>query len=162
MLDDAGPQKHWQKNWPCVTVSPQCKKGKAWSALQLMLLLDHIEKKYKIDRTRVYVSGISMGGFGTWSCLQLAPERFTAAAPICGGGKAEGASKLTGIPIWNFHGDKDTAVPIGRSKEIVDAIRKAEGGKIIFTIYEGGGHDVWTRTYENQLLYDWLFSHGGR
>jgi predicted peptidase len=124
-----------------------------------MLLLDHIEKNYCIDKNRIYITGISMGGFGTWMCLNEAAKRFTAAAPICGGAKPEWAEKLTEIPIWNFHGNKDKVVPFLKSQNIVEAVKKAGGKKIIFTIYEGGEHDVWTRTYDNQLLYDWLFSH---
>jgi predicted peptidase len=100
-----------------------------------------------------------MGGFGTWMCLNESPKRFAAAAPICGGAKPEWAENLTDIPIWNFHGNKDGAVPFFMSQKIVDAIQKANGKKIIFTVYEGGEHNIWTRTYDNQLLYDWLFSH---
>lgn len=154
LLDDAA----FQKNWPCVTVSPQCKADYTWSAPQLMLLLDHIEKKYRIDRTRIYVTGISMGGFGTWSCLHENPKRFAAAAPVCGGARPDRAGSYKSIPIWNFHGDKDRAVPIAHSRAIVQAVRDLGNGRMIFTVYEGAGHDVWTRTYGNQLLYDWLFS----
>jgi predicted peptidase len=149
----------FNKTFPCVTVSPQCKHDFAWSPQQLMLLLDHIEQNYKINKKRICVTGISMGGFGTWMCLNESPKRFAAALPICGGAKPEWAEKLVDIPIWNFHGNKDGAVPFFLSQKIVDAIRKSDGRKIIFTVYEGGGHDVWTRTYDNQLIYDWLFSH---
>jgi predicted peptidase len=157
-----GPPKlldnpEFKKKFPCVTVSPQCKNNFAWSPAQLSLLLDHIEKNYKIDKSRIYVTGISMGGFGTWMCLNEMPKRFAAAAPICGGAKLEWAEKFTEIPIWNFHGNKDGAVPFSMSQKIVEAVKKAGGKKILFTVYEGGGHDVWTQTYNNQLLYDWLF-----
>ena len=145
------------KNFPCVTVSPQCKNGFAWSPAQLMLLLDHIEANYKIDKSRVYVTGLSMGGFGTWMCLNESPQRFAAAAAVCGGAKPEWAEKLINVPIWAFHGDKDTLVTVDRSQNMVDAIRAAGGSKIFFTIYEGVGHDSWTQTYNNQLLYDWMF-----
>lgn len=148
----------FQKRMPCVTISPQCKHNFAWSPAQLMLLLDHIETNYRIDKRRIYVTGISMGGFGTWMCLREVPERFAAAAPICGGAKPDWAETVKNIPIWNFHGDKDGAVPFKLSQDIVDAIRNAGGRKIVFTVYENAGHDVWTRTYDNQLIYDWLFS----
>jgi predicted peptidase len=147
------------KNFPCVTVSPQCKNGFAWSPAQLMLLLDHIEKSYKIDKSRVYVSGLSMGGFGTWMCLQESPKRFAAAAPICGGAKTEWAEKMVDTPIWVFHGDRDAVVSVNLSKNMVEAVRKAGGKRILFTNYEGEGHDSWTRTYNNQLLFDWMFQH---
>jgi predicted peptidase len=145
------------KNFPCVTVSPQCKNGFAWSPAQLMLLLDHVEKNYKIDKSRVYITGLSMGGFGTWMCLNESPQRFAAAAPICGGAKTEWAEKFVSVPIWVFHGDKDPVVSVNLSKTMVAAVRKAGGKKILFTSYEGEGHDSWTRTYNNQLLFDWIF-----
>ncbi|MDR1052857.1 MAG: prolyl oligopeptidase family serine peptidase, partial [Planctomycetaceae bacterium] len=144
----------FNKTFPCIAISPQCKNDFEWSPSQLLLLLDHIEQNYKIDKRRIYVTGISMGGFGTWMCLNASPERFAAAAPICGGAKPEWAKKLVAIPIWSFHGDSDKAVPFSMSQKIVEAIREANGKKIIFTSYEGGGHDVWTQTYNNQLLFD--------
>jgi len=145
------------KNFPCITVSPQCKNGFTWSPAQLMLLLDHIEKNYKVDKNRVYITGLSMGGFGTWMCLNESPQRFAAAAPICGGAKPEWAERLVDVPIWTFHGDQDFLVTLNRSQTIVDAIRAAGGRKVFFTIYKGVGHDSWTQTYNNQLLYDWMF-----
>jgi len=142
---------------PCVVVSPQCKNGFAWSPAQLMLLLDHIEKNYKIDKSRIYITGLSMGGFGTWMCLNESPKRFAAAAPVCGGAKLDWAEKLTDVPIWAFHGDQDSVVTLDRTQNMVDAIRKAGGKKVILTVYEGVGHDSWTQTYNSQMLYDWLF-----
>lgn len=145
------------KKFPCIAVSPQCKNGFAWSPAQLMLLLDHIEKNYKIDKNRVYVTGLSMGGFGTWMCLNESPKRFAAASPICGGAKMEWAEKLMETPIWTFHGDADPVVTINLTKNMVETIKKQGGKKIIFTVYEKVGHDSWTQTYDNPLLYDWLF-----
>ena len=145
------------KSFPAVTVSPQVKNGYAWSPAQLMLLLDHIEENFVIDKSRVYVTGLSMGGFGTWMCLNESPERFAAAAPVCGGAKPEWAERLLNIPIWVFHGDQDVVVRLDLSQNIVDAIRQAGGRNVVFTIYEGVGHDSWTPTYNNQLLYDWMF-----
>ena len=144
------------KNFPCVTVSPQCKNGFAWSPAQLMLLLDHIEKNYKIDKNRIYITGLSMGGFGTWMCLNESPNRFAAAAPICGGAKPEWAEKLTGTPIWIFQGDKDPVVVRAFADRMAEAIQKAGGKKILLTVYEGVGHDSWTQTYDNQLFFDWM------
>jgi len=144
------------KNFPCITVSPQCKNNFAWSPAQLMLLLDHIEKNFKVDKSRVYVTGLSMGGFGSWMCLNESPKRFAAAAPICGGAKPEWAEKLVDIPIWAFHGDRDTVVTVDRQQTIVDAVRAAGGRKVLFTVFEGVGHDSWTPTYNNQLLFDWM------
>ena len=153
LLDNPG----FAKNFPAIAVSPQCKDGFAWSPAQLMLLLDHIEANYKIDRSRIYVTGLSMGGFGTWMCLNESPGRFAAAAPICGGGKPEWAGRMLTTPIWAFHGDQDTIVPAALSTNMVQAIRNAVGRNVLLTVYEGEGHDSWTRTYDNQLLYDWMF-----
>ena len=144
------------KDFPCITVSPQCKNGYAWSPAQLMLLLDHIESLYKIDKSRVYVTGLSMGGFGTWMCVHESPKRFAAAAPICGGATPEWAEKLTGTPIWAFHGGADPAVAPALTEIMVEAIKKAGGTKILCTIYEGVGHDSWTQTYDNPLFFDWV------
>jgi predicted peptidase len=149
----------FNKTFPCIAISPQCKHNFEWSPSQLLLLLDHIERNYKIDKRRVYITGISMGGFGTWMCLNSSPERFAAAAPVCGGAETEWAKRLVTIPIWSFHGDSDNTVPFSMSQKIVAAIREAGGKKVIFTSYKGGGHDVWTQTYNNQLLFDWFFSH---
>lgn len=149
----------FREHFPCVTVSPQCKDGYAWSPAQLMLLLDDIEKRYKIDKSRIYVTGISMGGFGTWMCLNESPQRFAAAVPVCGGAETLWAKNLTDIPVWNFHGGKDPVVPLVMSEDMVNAIKAAGGKKIIFTKYTGGGHNVWSQTYDNPLLYDWLFAH---
>jgi predicted peptidase len=154
MLDNP----EFRKNFPCITVSPQCRSDYTWSPAQLMLLLDDIEKRYKIDKTRIYVTGLSMGGFGTWMCLHESPKRFAAAAPLCGGTNLDWAATFTEIPVWVFHGTKDSVVPFVLSQNIVDAVKKAGGKKIIFTKYEGAGHDIWTQTYSNQLFYDWLLS----
>jgi predicted peptidase len=97
-----------------------------------------------------------MGGFGTWMCLNESPTRFAAAAPICGGAKPDWAEKLVNVPVWAFHGDQDFLVTLDKTENIVGAIRKAGGKKVIFTVYEGVGHDSWTQTYANQLFYDWL------
>jgi len=145
------------KNFPAITVSPQVKTGYAWSPAQLMLLLDHIEANFTIDKNRIYITGLSMGGFGTWMCLNESPNRFAAAAPICGGANSEWGERMVHIPIWVFHGDRDTVVTLDRSQNMVDAIRAAGGTRVIFTIYEGVGHDSWTQTYDNQLFYDWMF-----
>jgi predicted peptidase len=122
-----------------------------------MLLLDHIEKNYKVDKSRVYVSGVSMGGFGTWMCLNKSPERFAAAVPICGGARPEWAGRLVNTPIWAFHGDKDSVVTVDNTSKVIEAIKKAGGKNIRFTIYEGAEHDIGTQTYATPMIYDWMF-----
>ncbi|MDR0521283.1 MAG: prolyl oligopeptidase family serine peptidase [Planctomycetaceae bacterium] len=148
----------FSKKFSCIAVSPQCKKGYVWSPAQLMLLLDHVEKQFKVDKNRIYVSGLSMGGYGTWLCLNEAPNRFAAAVPICGGANPEWAKKLTNVPIWAFHGGNDNVVNKRFQTKMVEEIRAAGGTKIIFTLFDGVGHDAWTPAYANQLIYDWLFS----
>ena len=98
-----------------------------------------------------------MGGFGTWDIIAKKPDLFAAAAPICGGGEEASAEKIKKIPIWCFHGDKDPAVPVVRSRTMIAAIEKA-GGKPKYTEYPGVGHDSWTATYKNPEFMKWLFS----
>jgi predicted peptidase len=114
--------------------------------------------QYAVDEERVYVTGLSMGGFGTWSLAQAHPERFAAIAPICGGGNPELAGNLRHVPVWAFHGAKDNVVPLSASQEMVDAL-KAIGADVKFTIYPEAYHDAWTETYENPQLYEWLLQH---
>ena len=143
-----------------IGVSPQCLRQKKarWLTEDLDILLDHILKTYKIDKKRIYLTGLSMGGYGTWAWAAKRPNVFAAAVPICGGGNPADASKYDKLPIWVFHGDKDTAVKIEKSQVMVDAIKKS-GGNVKFTIYPGVGHDSWTKTYDNPELYKWLLSH---
>ncbi len=154
-----GPPKIVEKkrDFEFIVVSPQS-PGRGWRADKLLMLLDEVGKECKVDKDRVYVTGLSMGGFGTWSLAAAAPDRFAAIAPICGGGDPKTAEKIKALPIWVFHGDKDNAVPIKRSQDMVDAL-KAAGADVKFTIYPGVGHDSWTKTYDNPELYKWFLSH---
>ena len=147
------------KELPFVVVSPQCPKGIYWNLDHLNQLVDGVIAENNIDKDRVYLTGLSMGGFGTWGLASLYPEKFAAAAPVCGSGDPELASQLIELPIWAFHGDQDKVVPISGSQEVVDAIKEAGGKKVKFTIYEGVGHNSWTETYANQELYEWFLQH---
>lgn len=122
-----------------------------------MEVLDGLQKEFSIDADRVYVTGISMGGYGTWDAISRWPDRFAAAVPICGGGDEAQAAKLTKLPIWCFHGDKDGAVPVARSRNMIAAI-KAAGGDPKYTEYPGVGHNSWDNAYKDEALYDWLFA----
>jgi predicted peptidase len=131
----------------------------AWDPDQLVQLLDHVGSNLNIDPDRVYVTGLSMGGYGTWRLAAKYPERFAAAVPICGGGNpATMANGLARIPIWAFHGAKDDAVPLKESQQMVDAIKQA-GGDVKLTVYPDLAHNSWTKTYDNPAVYDWLLSH---
>ena len=143
---------------PFIVVSPQCHTDRYWSPAQLHLLLDEIEKQYKVDKKRIYVTGLSMGGFGTWMLTADRPERFAAAAPICGGYDPSQAEKFVNTPLWAFHGEADSLVPVKLTQDMVKAIEDAGGKKVKMTLYPGVNHDSWTQTYENQVLYFWFLS----
>ena len=110
-----------------------------------------------VDASRVYVTGISMGGYGTWDMVCRRPEVFAAAMPICGGGDVAQAPKIAAVPIWAFHGSKDAAVPVCRSRSMVSALWSA-GSDAHYREYPGMGHDVWTRTYRDPEVLKWFFS----
>ncbi|MFJ2954289.1 prolyl oligopeptidase family serine peptidase [Streptomyces sp. NPDC087270] len=113
---------------------------------------------YRIDPSRIYVTGLSMGGFGTWSLAVRHPERFAAIVPICGGLRDQGVDRIRHLPVWTFHGEEDTTVPIRFTEEIVAGL-EALGSDVRFTRYPGVGHDSWTRTCDDPDLYDWLLAH---
>jgi len=144
-----------QPDFPFIVVAPQCPPDEWWSAFELNDLLDRVEAKYRVDTDRVYLTGLSMGGFGSWDLAIESPERFAAVAPVCGGGDPADVARIKDIPVWVFHGAKDQTVPIRRSQEMVDALKKA-GGNVKFTIFPDAGHDSWTQAYAMPELYDWL------
>jgi len=150
------------KEFPFVIASPQCPQGDWWSSdvqiASLDALLSELISQHRIDRDRVYVTGLSMGGFGTWRLAVEYPERFAAIAPICGKGDPKRAGRIGQLPIWVFHGAKDEAVPIKHSEEMVAALKKS-GSDVKFTVYPDAGHDSWTTTYNNPELYEWFLKH---
>jgi predicted peptidase len=148
------------KSFDFIIVSPQCPNDIWWPEQTdtLINLLDEIEAKYRVDTDRVYLTGLSMGGFGTWTLSARYPQRFAAIAPICGGGERYAGYRLKNIPVWAFHGAKDQVVPVEKSKEMVEAVRKA-GGDAKLTVYPEADHDSWTQTYNNPELYEWFLSH---
>jgi predicted peptidase len=143
------------QEFPFIVVSPQCPTNRRWEPFELAALLDEIVEKHRVDQDRIYVTGLSMGGFGTWSLAAYQPDRFAALVPICGGGEPIMARLLRPIPTWVFHGAKDAVVPLERSTIMVEAMKKA-GGDVKFTIYPEAGHDSWTDSYANPELYEWL------
>jgi len=143
------------KEFPFIVVSPQCPENQWWSLEELYALLDDLVEHYKVDTKRIYVTGLSMGGFGTWSLAENAPERFAAIAPVCGGGNPLTICKIGKLPVWAFHGAKDPVVPVASSQQMVDALHNC-GNDANLTIYPEAGHDAWTETYNNQELYDWF------
>jgi predicted peptidase len=147
------------REFPFVIATPQCPESSQWVAEVTTLagLLDDVAAGYRIDPSRVYATGLSMGGFGTWSLAVRYPERFAAIAPICGGLWHQGVDRIRRLPVWAFHGEEDKTVPIEFTETIVAGL-EALGADVRFTRYPGVEHDSWTRTYDNPDLYDWLLA----
>jgi predicted peptidase len=148
---------------PAIVVSPQCPANEWWTdpthLLALERLLDELVEKYRVDEDRVYLTGLSMGGYGTWALAGRQPGRYAAAVPVCGGGSALPAARaLRNLPIWAFHGEADPVVPVTESQRLVDAIQRGGGTVAKLTVYPGVGHDSWTRAYEDPALWEWLFA----
>ncbi|MEM6348952.1 MAG: PHB depolymerase family esterase [Bacteroidota bacterium] len=170
-----------QEAHPTFVIAPQCPKNsywpsgtfdKAWGKFTpsdtlnaemrlIMALLEEAQQKYPIDPNRIYVAGLSMGGFGTWDFLRRFPQYFAAGIPVCGGGYPADAERLVNIPIWALHGSDDKVVPASMSRELVEAIAEA-GGKPHYTEFPGVGHGSWVPAFpayaESPFIYDWLFS----
>ena len=159
-----GPPKLAEKdeNFPYIMISPQCPEGDWWSSLtqieNLYTLITTISDKYNVDKTRVYLTGLSMGGYGTWALACEYPELFAAIAPICGGGQPRLTRKITEIPTWVFHGAKDEVVPISESKEMVEALENY-GGTVNFTVFPNATHNSWSQAYNETDLLKWFLYH---
>jgi predicted peptidase len=143
--------------FPFIIVSPQCPGDRLWEVEPLIAVLEEVVSKYAVDEGRIYLTGLSMGGFGTWALAAEYPHRFAAIAPICGGGDPKKARRLRDVPVWVFHGAKDDVVPVGESEKMVKALEEC-GGNVKFTVYPEAGHDSWTETYNNPKLYEWFLS----
>lgn len=146
------------RQFPFVVVAPQCPKEITWDIEMLVMLLDEVTATQPIDERRIYVTGLSMGGYGTWLLALHQPYRFAAIAPICGGGFPFLVDRIKHLPVWAFHGAKDDIVPLSESERMVTALQRA-GADARLTVYPDAQHDAWTQTYENSELYDWLLSH---
>jgi len=162
LIKKHGPPKLIEggKSFPFIVVSPQCPAGNWWTAEldALAALLDEIERDCRVDPDRIYLTGMSMGGAGTWSLAAEQPDRFAAIAPVCGPTRTRTAGRIKHLPIWAFHGAKDTTVPLKQSEDMVEAL-KAAGAEPKLTVYPEAGHDSWTATYDNEQLYEWLLAH---
>lgn len=146
------------KELPFVVVSPQCPENTRWAVEELNALLDEVMANVSIDEERVYLTGLSMGGQGTWQFAMAYPERFAAIAPVCGWGVRDVMCVLKDMPIWIFHGAKDDVVPLAESERLFDALKKC-GNTAVFTVYPDANHDSWTETYNNPALYEWFLRH---
>lgn len=164
-----GPPKNVKTNadFPFILISPQCPAGQTWSDEALLGLLDDVQETYRVDESRVYLTGLSMGGYGTWSLGTRYPDRFAAIAPICGGGNilpvllpdTGKQAAIKRLPVWAFHGGKDNVVPLSESEQMVQALKRAGNTSVQLTVYPEAGHDSWTEAYNNPELYDWFLKH---
>src|SRR6476620_8237490 len=145
------------KKFPFILVSPQAGPEAAWDAETLYRLEQYLKKEYRVNNDKVYLTGLSMGGYGTWDLAMKHPEEFAAIAPICGGGDASTAWKLRNIPIWCFHGAKDNVVPLAASENMVKAAKELNPN-VKFTVYPNADHNSWDASYSNDSLYTWLLS----
>lgn len=165
-----------QVKHPCIVVSPQCPENNRWvdthwnidaldqdtveisnELLTVIKLLDKIIDEYPVDPNRIYITGLSMGGFGTWDLITRYPDKFASAIPMSGAGDPSKTGLIKHMPIWVFHGALDKTVPADGSRKMVKALREA-GGNVIYTEVPNKGHVMWEEQYENVLLRDWLFS----
>ena len=162
-----GPPKLVQErpDFPFIVVSPQCPAGKTWTEEVILSLLDEVIESHRVDVTRIYLTGLSMGGYGTWAMVASRPELFAAVAPICGDGDPlkivlSGAKKdaIKSLPVWAFHGGKDNVVPLAESERMVKALKDI-GNDAKLTVFPEAGHDSWTEAYNKPELYDWLLQH---
>lgn len=158
---------------PVFVIAPQCPNERWWATPSadrrtldnangenpliedVLALVQQTAKEQPVDLKRFYVTGISMGGFGTWDVLARIPERIAAAVPICGGGDPATAARFKAVPIWAFHGGADPVVPVSATEDMISALQKA-GGKPKVTIYPGVEHDSWTRTYDDPEVIRWM------
>lgn len=150
-----------------IVVSPQCPADQSWDCDAVLGLLDSVLAAHQVDANRVYLTGLSMGGYGAWALLAKAPERFAAVAPICGGGNtidfllpARGkAAALRVTPVWAFHGAKDPVVLLSESERLAALLKRIGLKDVQLTVYPEAGHDSWTVTYNQPKLYEWFLSH---
>jgi predicted peptidase len=157
-----------RSKYPSLVVAPQCPEDEQWATdnaamtgqMRLALeIVDDLQRMFSIDAGRMYVAGQSLGGFGTWAVIAEHPNPFAAAVPVCGGGDESKAPRLVHTPIWAFHGEKDEAVSVERSRRMIAAIRKA-GGAPKYTEYRGAGHVIWDNVFNEPDLLPWVFTQG--
>lgn len=158
----------------CFVMAPQCPADHRWVEVNwgerqphkmpqqpsepmrlLMQLLDELPQEFSFDARRIYLTGISMGGFGTWDLMVRRPNFFAAAIPVCGGADNSTAPQIKHIPVWTFHGEADNVVTVGRTRGMVEAM-KAAGAAIQYTEYPGAGHNSWDKAYAEAGLFEWM------
>lgn len=144
------------RKFPAFIIAPQVNKGESWNPTKVIQVLKEVEEMYHIDTTRISITGMSLGGYGTLHTAGEYPDYFCAVAAFCGGGKPKDACNLSTVPVWIAHGKKDRAVPYGESYEMVERIKKCKGEKIKFTSFESYGHGELERMFRTEELVDFL------
>ncbi|MCJ8289923.1 MAG: prolyl oligopeptidase family serine peptidase [Crocinitomicaceae bacterium] len=143
---------------PAIVIAPQVKSG-AWNPDKLLTLLEDIQSQYATDTNRVYVCGMSLGGYGTLHFIGKHPDKLAAGVALCGGGKSGDACNLSKVPLWIQHGTADKPVPVSESRKIVKAIKACDGGEnLIYKEIAGASHGAMEREFRKDDMYDWLFS----
>ena len=162
LLRTHGPAKNadnpQENDLPFLILSPQLdSKFRGWQVEHLSALLDNTIEDYRVDKSRIYLTGLSMGGYGTWAWAFQEPERFAALAPICGGGDPSKVDIIKDVPVWVFHGARDQVVTLDKSQKMVDALGRIDGD-VRFTIYPTLGHVSWDEAYDSGILYQWFMN----
>lgn len=155
-------QPEFHRRFPCFLVAPQCPQGRQWTDTDVLdavsaMIAQELQRNPSIDRQRVYLTGLSMGGFGCWKLAARQPELFAAVVPICSGGDPLQAPRLIHVPVWAVHGEADDVVPAEQSRRMVQAIRDA-GGHPLYSELKAIAHDSWTPAYNDPKgVLDWMF-----
>jgi predicted peptidase len=146
------------KNFPFIVLSPQCPSHYIWPFVfdGIMAILDELIDKHPIDHKRIFLTGLSMGGYATWDLAKEYPDMFAGIVPVCGSSSIERVERLENVPVWAFHGALDEAVPLREVEELITALTLCDGtGKL--TVYPEGSHDIWTEAYQTEELYSQFF-----
>ena len=165
-----------QEKHPCIVVGPQCPAGKQWvnwpwgkgsysqdkvpisaELKRVAELLAQLCTEFQVDPDRIYITGLSMGSYGTWDLIEREPKMFAAAIAVCGAGDPSRAAGIAKMAVWAFHGDKDGVVPVSGSREMVEALKKA-GGSPRYNEFPGVGHGAWGPAYATKGLWEWMFA----
>ncbi|WP_197531310.1 carboxylesterase family protein [Posidoniimonas corsicana] len=146
---------------PFILASPQCPQNQSFDPKMVRSLVEHVVEQHQIEREKIYLTGYSMGGFGTWQAAAAYPDLFAAFAPLCGGGNPDEAESLAQTPVWAFHGDQDKVVPLEQTTLMTEAVTNA-GGEVTLSILPGMGHAICDDVYSDRSLFDWLLTHRKR
>jgi predicted peptidase len=168
-------RKKYRKKYPSYLLVPQCPKGQQWvdtlwrlgnysidnieisDELDFVLqLIDSVSKNHPIDKNRIYITGQSMGGFGTWDLILRKPDLFACAIPVCGGGDTSKVNRIKTLPVWMFHGSEDQVIPVNASREMFRNLKKLNN-KVRYTEFEGVKHGSWIPAWQNEKLIKWMF-----